>query len=222
MKTMSEKNALEVKTHNTGVMGVYSGKRFDLFNVEEDKIDIIDISHSLSLICRFGGHIRKHYSVAQHSLMVEYMVMLIQSDNTILKAEEDYRERLHALLHDASEGYMGDIPRPLKYTESMQLFRETDNKLQMAINRRFGLPETEKTENIAIADEVALAVEGENLLLSRPSWTTAIRIKNQLTMYLFEMGCGFLKEIDGKSHLEIQNMFMEKFFHLNSKPYFVG
>jgi len=216
---MSEQTALEVKTHNAGVMGVYSGKRFDLFDVDESKIDIIDIAHALSLICRFGGHIRRHYSVAQHSLMVEHIVAYLWDDGT-QEYENQYADRLHALLHDASEGYMGDIPRPLKYTPSMELFRETDNKLQMAINRKFGIPEIEKTHFIGIADEIALAVEGENYLLSRPSWTNEIKNKNARTRELFDVGNLFRTSIENLSHLEVQNKFLEKFYFLNSKPYF--
>ena len=37
-------------------------------NVDESLLDIKDIAHALSLICRGNGHVQYFYSVAQHSL----------------------------------------------------------------------------------------------------------------------------------------------------------
>ena len=63
--------------------------------------DIEDIAHSLSQLCRFNGHCIGTYTVAQHSCIVaEY-------------ARDEHK--LIALMHDAAEAYIGDIPRPLKY-----------------------------------------------------------------------------------------------------------
>jgi 5'-deoxynucleotidase YfbR-like HD superfamily hydrolase len=224
MSNNGETNELNVQTHHNGVMGVYTGKRFDLFNIDPNAIDIMDIAHPLSLICRFGGHIKRHYSVAQHCLMVEHIVREIHSEteieNGILDTEFKDRELLHALLHDASEAYMCDIPRPLKYTNEMTMFRDVDNKIQMAINKKFGLPEEEKTPNIALADEIALSVEGCNYLLGKPSWADKIRTKNRTTMYLYEVADYFRVTVEDKTNLEIKNMFLERFYNLTSKPYF--
>jgi hypothetical protein len=65
-------------------------------------IDIRDIAHSLSLICRYTGHIPTFYSVAQHSLIVSSLV--------------PHEYRLAALLHDAEEAYIGDWSSPLKHS----------------------------------------------------------------------------------------------------------
>ena len=78
----------------------YSGIRFNLFNPSLDDIRIEDIAHSLSNLARFNGHTAKFYSVAQHSVYCA------------LKAPE--RLALAALLHDATEAYLGDIVSPLK------------------------------------------------------------------------------------------------------------
>jgi hypothetical protein len=214
-KMNSEKNSLNVKTHNTGIIGTYTGKRFDLFNIDIDNIDIMDIAHPLSMICRFGGHVKRHYSVAQHSLMVTHLVRVLQEYNQML--EFDNKELLQALLHDASEAYMCDIPRPLKYTDEMNLFRNVDHNLQMAINRKYNLPEEEKTKYISIADDIALAVEATNYFLSKPSWALEIKNKNSDTRYMFEIGDLYREEIEGLSHSEVKNLFLENFYSLTSK-----
>lgn len=77
-----------------------TGKRFDLLEPDADMIDPWDICHSLAHLCRFNGHTREFYSVAQHSCIVAELV-----------PEE---HKLAALLHDATEAYLGDITRPLK------------------------------------------------------------------------------------------------------------
>ena len=53
-------------------MGVYSGQMIDIFNLKSEQIDIEDIAHSLSNLCRYGGHCLFHYSVAQHSVLCSY------------------------------------------------------------------------------------------------------------------------------------------------------
>ena len=83
-----------------GLIVLPSGKLFDLLNPTEDDFDIMDIAHTLALSCRWGGWCREFYSVAQHSFYASYMVQP--------------RLALAALLHDATEAYMTDIPRPLK------------------------------------------------------------------------------------------------------------
>lgn len=78
----------------------YTGRRFHLGDPKVEVICIEDIAHALSLLCRFGGHCRVFYSVAQHSVLV--------SENLPSKYA------LHGLLHDASEAYLVDVPRPIK------------------------------------------------------------------------------------------------------------
>src|SRR5690606_2723306 len=81
-----------------------SGRKFDLANPTADMVDTADLAHSLSMQCRFNGHTSSFYSVAQHCLLVAELV-----------PEE---HKLAALLHDATEAYVGDLVRPLK--ESMR------------------------------------------------------------------------------------------------------
>src|ERR1051326_5760594 len=78
----------------------HTGKQFWPLDARVDEIDIEDIAHGLSHICRFGGHCRHFYSVAQHSVLVSRAVPL--------------QLRMAGLLHDATEAYIGDMVRPLK------------------------------------------------------------------------------------------------------------
>ena len=83
----------------------YTGKHFDPAEPERDKIDIRDIAHALSLICRGNGHVKTFFSVGQHCI------------HCALEAEaRGYSSRLilACLLHDASECYLSDVPRPIK------------------------------------------------------------------------------------------------------------
>ncbi|MEM4379972.1 MAG: hypothetical protein QXL01_04720, partial [Thermoplasmatales archaeon] len=76
----------------------YSGKKFDY--LAQSELDIEDIAHALSNLCRFNGHTRVFYSVAEHSVNVSSMV--------------PPELKIAALLHDAAEAYIGDVPSPLK------------------------------------------------------------------------------------------------------------
>lgn len=90
-----------------------------------EDIAIGDIARALSQVCRFGGHTDQFYSVAQHSVSVSLAVP---------------REiGLWALLHDASEAYLGDVPSPIKYTETFAAYREAEARLQTLIFETFGL-----------------------------------------------------------------------------------
>lgn len=132
----------------------YTGKRFDLVHPHPADVDLRDIAHALSHLCRFGGHTNRFYSVAQHSVMVSRLV--------------DPRFALHGLLHDAGEAYTGDVVRPLK--EILNRISRNDYELLAAtlddaIARRFGLTWTnEAVEAVGKADEIALATEARDLL----------------------------------------------------------
>ena len=81
-------------------IGTFTGKRFFPFQPRVHDVDIADIGHALARICRYTGHTHDFYSVAQHCVEVSKMV-----------APE---HQFAALLHDASEAYLVDVPRPMK------------------------------------------------------------------------------------------------------------
>ena len=76
------------------------GRRVDVFNPSPADFDLRDIAVALSNTCRFSGHVPFHYSVGQHSLIMSYQV--------------PRKLALEALMHDAAEAYMGDVPAPIK------------------------------------------------------------------------------------------------------------
>lgn len=112
---------------SSGRIRTFTGKMVDLVNPTEPMIDIRDIAHALSRICRFGGHIDSFYSVAQHSIVCSNRV--------------PQELALCGLLHDATEAYIGDMVRPLKYLPQMAFFRDTEQKIWEVIARRWGLPD---------------------------------------------------------------------------------
>jgi len=112
-------------------MQTYTGRKFWPLDPDPNDVCVKDIAHSLGLLCRFGGHVDRFYSVAEHCLLVSYAV-----------APEN---ALHGLLHDATEAYVGDMIRPLK--QSMPFFREVESLVWYAIAEHFRI-------SSAIPDEV--------------------------------------------------------------------
>ncbi len=126
----------------------YSGIYFDVFDPNPDHINIEDIAHSLSLLCRFAGHIRSFHSVAEHSLWVAHKV--------------SPQNALSALLHDASEAYLIDLPSPIK--KEMPQYLEIENNLMQVISEKLGF-QYPFPEDIKFADKAALEYEWENKVL---------------------------------------------------------
>lgn len=129
----------------------FSGKLVDPVNLTPDDICIEDIAHALSNQCRFSGHVRKFYSVAEHSVRVMKKCNL---------------DPLSALLHDASEAYLVDLPRPLKYHPQFAFYKKVEEQVQNVICTRFALYAKIKSvaDEIHIADKRMLATEMAGLM----------------------------------------------------------
>jgi uncharacterized protein len=125
-----------------------SGIYVNVFEPTAEMICIEDIAHALSMQCRFGGHLPFFYSVAQHSLFCCDQV--------------DDEHKLAALLHDASEAYLLDIPRPIK--NRLANYKEIENGLMYEIANKFGFqwPLHEKVKEV---DELALQMEWDEIML---------------------------------------------------------
>ena len=89
---------------------------------EAEKIDILDIAHALPLICRGNGHVSSFWSVGEHCICCA---------KEALGRGYSRRQALACLLHDASECYMSDVPRPLK--QEMPRYREVEDQLLQVI-----------------------------------------------------------------------------------------
>ena len=134
----------------------YTGKKFYFTDPEPDMIDIRDIAHSLSLQCWFMGHVETFYSVAEHSVAVSCIV--------------DTENALAALLHDAAEAYLSDIPRPIK--KLLPLYQELEDSILNAIFYKFGLGQdidynSSYYQDIKDADNTQLKTEAKYLLSSQ-------------------------------------------------------
>ena len=106
-------------------MGTVSGRKFAPFDPHVDDIDIRDIARGLAMTCRYGGQVKRFYSVAEHCYHVSYLV------------PEKYA--LHGLLHDSAEAYIGDMIRPIKHAPQMHEFRRAEGLIEEAVAERFGL-----------------------------------------------------------------------------------
>lgn len=126
----------------------YSGKRFDFMDPDPESIDIEDIAQALSMQCRYNGHIRSFYSVAEHSVHVAALM-------------SNPFERFPALLHDAAEAYIGDMVSPLK--RMMPEYKEIERRVESAIRRRFNL--IPMPEEVKLRDLQMLIVEKHALHL---------------------------------------------------------
>lgn len=133
----------------------YSGRAFWPLDPKPEEIDIVDIAQALSNQSRYSGHCKWFYSVAQHSVLVSYQC--------------EPASALWGLLHDASEAYMQDVARPLKYLPEMAVYREFEEKLQRAIYERFGLF-GEPPGDVKRADQALLAKEVASLMTPGPIW----------------------------------------------------
>jgi len=129
----------------------FSGRKFWPLDPRPEDVDILDIAAALSKQCRFGGHCQQHYSVAEHSVRVAALV-----------------QNLYALLHDAHEAYLVDVPTPIK--RNLAGYERMAARVQATIHERFGLDEMLPAQASAIhkADRILLITEERDLMAMQP------------------------------------------------------
>lgn len=127
-----------------------SGRKVHPLDPDPATIDLGDVAHGLSNICRFNGHVSAFLSVAQHSVLV---------------ARELPECTRYALLHDAAEYVLCDLPRPLKRHPQFSFYREAEAHLSAVIYRRFNIvPEPEWIASLAYVDHRMLRTEQRDLM----------------------------------------------------------
>jgi hypothetical protein len=132
---------------------VSSGIQFWPLDPRPEEILLEDIAHALSNMCRFGGHVPAgFYSVAQHSVLMTNNV-----------APEF---KVAALLHDATEAYLVDVPRPIKPV--LTNYHEIEENLARVIGKRFGVSLVPLPPEVVEADERMLMTEKRDLLKPAP------------------------------------------------------
>jgi hypothetical protein len=140
--------------------------------------------------CRFSGHVKKFYSVAQHSVLVSYIC--------------NQEDALWGLMHDASEAYLVDVPSPLKRDPTFKAYLQIEKNMQAAICKRFNLSEQEPA-SVKVADKILLSTEARDLMSPlHKDWvqpTTPLPFK-----------------IDPLGPQDAKNLFMQRFFELMNMP----
>lgn len=139
-----------------GMLRTFTGMVINVFDPKPEDICIEDIAHALSNICRFNGHSAKFYSVAEHCIRCA-------------DAIENPRNRMAALMHDAAEAYIGDVPTPIK--RMLSDVYKYEYRLMEVIAEKFGFKYPLCLEVEAI-DRAMLHKEWKELML--PNSHTAI------------------------------------------------
>ena len=123
-------------------------------------IRLADIAHSLGMICRFGGHCRVRYSVAEHSINVLRCVLWLARDES---PRVRYELARAALMHDAAEAYVGDLPSPFKKVlpEYKALERRFEAKVREAFDLWDGDPRIKDADLRVLAAEAKTLLPGE-------------------------------------------------------------
>lgn len=160
----------------------HTGKRFDLIHPLAELVDLLDIAQGLAFTCRFSGQCATFYSVAQHSVLVSEIVPAHLA--------------LEALLHDASEAYIGDVTRPLKHL--LPDYRAVERGVERAIRQAFDFP-AEQSPEIGAADVILLATERRDLMpLDSAEWPVISGV------------CPLAKTIEALDPQRAKSLFLER------------
>lgn len=189
----------------------FSGRFVDTKKPDPATIVLEDVAHALASICRFGGHSKRFYSVAEHAV---YCSVYMERRG----AAAD--ECLAALHHDDPEAFLGDIPRPLKPLLGAA-YRRLSERMDVAIVQGLALPfgaEALHTARIKEADNAALVVEAAELMPSRGAhW-----FENEVYINLWEIGLnpGDLELPDywrgGLSPAEAEGLYLSRHWELTT------
>lgn len=172
----------------------------DVTNPQPDDIHIEDIAHALGNLCRFGGHTRRFYSVAEHSVRVSKLVESAGASRII---------QLQALLHDATEAYLVDMPSPIK--RLLQEYYVLEQNLWRVIAAKYDVPfemdeaVKEADARICINEKIALiGVKG----LDGPAW---LPLTSRYTPYHLGVSVSLHLGMKKPAH-----RFLERFYELTT------
>jgi hypothetical protein len=146
-------------THDLAWTNTFSGKVCYPLIPEKTDYCIEDIAHSLSMQCRWNGHCTFFYSVAQHSC---YAHDLIGNLAPFCGAD--------ALMHDAAEAYLSDVPRPIK--GHLGGYKALEERTEKIIYEKFNIYSTSTTKHyVAIIDTQLLTREKKLIVNSAQNMT---------------------------------------------------
>ena len=165
-------------------MQTYTGRQFWPIDPRPDEVLIDDIGHALANQCRYAGHCKVFYSVAQHSVLVS---KLVPKDDA-----------LWGLLHDAAEAYLVDLPRPVKrFSDLGTRYREIEAQLTGVICEHFCLQHVEP-QSVKKADDVILVTEMRDLMAHPPqrwkeSWSNEPLAETIVPLTPFQSELAFME-----------------------------
>lgn len=156
-----------------GCIRTNSGLYINVFDPKPEMICIEDIAHGLAYQPRFAGHLNRHYSVAQHS---------------ILAAEQaSDKNKLSALLHDSPESYMLDLPTPIK--AMLPDYKIAENRLMGVIAGVYNVDFPFDPE-IKVIDKFLVNLEWDKLVMTNDKTfkcMTAIQAKKEFLRVYYEL-----------------------------------
>jgi len=184
-------------------MQTFSGVKFHFGDPRPEDVRIEDIAHALSMICRFGGHVRSRYSVAEHSVRVAECV-------AELGGTPD--EVFWGLMHDAAEAYVGDVVWPLKRAPELASYAILERRVELAVCKAFRMS-YDMPAIVKHADLVMLATEKRDLM--RGGHTTvereAIAAKGETDEWYCDDAQPHPKAVVGWSAYDAKVMFLTAF-----------
>lgn len=135
----------------------FTNRMFYPLSPRGDNVVLEDIAHALSMKCRYTGHTRKFYSVAQHAVLVSRLIYKMRDDPFLA---------FQGLHHDDTEFALPDVASPIK--DDIVGFRDIENRLHDVIADAIGLPH-EFHPIVKRADRILLIAEQKALMPPKPS-----------------------------------------------------
>lgn len=165
-------------------MWCFSGRTFWPLDPDPADVAIEDVAHGLANECRYAGHVRWFYSVAEHSVLVS-----IHAAKRALElgwsAQLVWLTAIYGMTHDGSEAYVGDVIRPLKYQRTMRGYRRAEKKVQDVVERALlgpmmpagitAIPDAvrelvEQIDSNMLTDEIAMLIPAADIAGERHKW----------------------------------------------------
>jgi hypothetical protein len=134
-------------------MQTYTGRVFWPLDPDAMEVHLEDIAQALGKQCRYAGHCLRFYSVAEHCVLLSRAVSAPAA--------------IHALLHDAAEAYLVDLPRPVK--RHMPNYLPIEEVIMERVWARFGCAADSRLQDeVMRADDAILRDEMEQNMAPPP------------------------------------------------------
>ena len=165
------------KEKNLATIATFSGLLIAPCCLKPEDINLGDIIHALSNKCRFTGHSREFYSVAQHSVLVSKTAVKLLPKHSSKSVKN--MVRAWGALHDGDEYCTPDLPTPLKVLPEYKFLKELGIEIRMMIMKKYGLP-LEEPEEVQLADKIVLATEKRDLMNNPINGSWAVKLPDPL------------------------------------------